>query len=581
MIHIRLESPNQVIKSINVTQLPDFCVIIGKNGSGKTKFLESIQSGNIIASNSASGQRLSSTYFNYNDFTTKDPKVYGKNNQPKNLNTFVDNGDMSRFTNELSTVLKAGSSSIKIDLETVFTQNSFYSKYTSDSSVLKKSNFKLNRNEKEIFRRIRKTVFSIGEFDFYYNLSKDMNINLRSLSGLKNDNNYLGKRIRDLFIEYSIKLTEFKHSQLNKPDEYQKNLEKFIEKNGNAPWDELNIALNEYPANSYLFDTELYEKPAQFGVKREDISMPIQVRNGESVVLVDQLSSGEKTLLALAVVVYEQGKIRQGNLLLLDEVDSSLHPSMIKQLLSGIRTSFIERGYRVIFVTHSPSTTAFSREGSLYELRKVDGSKHEIREIKRNAGLEILTSGFMTLDEGLVAIKSHKPLVFVEGPTDIQYIKDAAAKLAKQALLDSIDIRIVGSETDQGTADSDEKNLKQFAKTLSHHDSLLEHKVLFIHDPETQNYTINRTSSKIRRLFLKKNTENKIQRGIEALLEKNTIDEAIEKFPESFKKEIIGSDTKKIHIHGDKTEIANFVRSKNESYAFFNEIFVKIEELLK
>jgi len=58
--------------------------------------------------------------------------------------------------------------------------------------------------------------------------------------------------------------------------------------------------------------------------------------------------------------------------LLLDEVDASLHPSMIKNLLDVIEKIFLKNGCKVILATHSPTTVALAPEESIYEISKQD-----------------------------------------------------------------------------------------------------------------------------------------------------------------------------------------------------------------
>jgi predicted ATPase len=52
--------------------------------------------------------------------------------------------------------------------------------------------------------------------------------------------------------------------------------------------------------------------------------------------------------------------------LLLDEIDASLHPSMIRTLLNAVQTAFVDKGSKVIVATHSPTTVALTPASSLY-----------------------------------------------------------------------------------------------------------------------------------------------------------------------------------------------------------------------
>ncbi|MFC7622452.1 AAA family ATPase [Microlunatus sp. GCM10028923] len=128
------------------------------------------------------------------------------------------------------------------------------------------------------------------------------------------------------------------------------------------------------------------------------------------------LSSGERVLLAIAVSVFLDGSIRNiariPKLLLLDEADASLHPSMVKTLLSMIDEILVQRnGIRVIMTTHSPSTVALAPPDSLFSMSDVAP-----RVVKTNVdrAVKALTEGVSTLS---VSIENRRQ-VFVESYKD-------------------------------------------------------------------------------------------------------------------------------------------------------------------
>ena len=71
--------------------------------------------------------------------------------------------------------------------------------------------------------------------------------------------------------------------------------------------------------------------------------------------------------LYLALFNQDMGR-RQPQLMLLDEVDALLHPSMISALVTALRNHFAERSTRVIMATHSVTTVPFSMKGRFSEL---------------------------------------------------------------------------------------------------------------------------------------------------------------------------------------------------------------------
>ena len=71
------------------------------------------------------------------------------------------------------------------------------------------------------------------------------------------------------------------------------------------------------------------------------------------------LSSGEKILMALCLASFNQllGR-RRPKLVLIDELDALLHPSMVTTLIAALKSLFVDHGTRVIMATHSPMTVA-------------------------------------------------------------------------------------------------------------------------------------------------------------------------------------------------------------------------------
>jgi predicted ATPase len=84
-----------------------------------------------------------------------------------------------------------------------------------------------------------------------------------------------------------------------------------------------------------------------------------------------ELSTGEKVLLALALMKFNYHTENNAvpKLILLDEIDSVLHPNALPDVLKAIDTILIkELGCHVILTTHSPTTVALAPENSLYML---------------------------------------------------------------------------------------------------------------------------------------------------------------------------------------------------------------------
>ncbi|WP_321941657.1 AAA family ATPase [Paraburkholderia tropica] len=128
----------------------------------------------------------------------------------------------------------------------------------------------------------------------------------------------------------------------------------------------------------------------------------------------EHLSSGEKVI--VSTLLWRLAAESAGShfqLLLLDEPDAHLHPSMAKRFLSVIENVFVkERGVAVIMTTHSPTTVALAPEDSIFILEKNAGGIPV--KAGKDEALRRLTTGVPTLS----VAQEHRRQVFVEAPAD-------------------------------------------------------------------------------------------------------------------------------------------------------------------
>ncbi|MCE7053039.1 ATP-binding protein [Algoriphagus sp. AGSA1] len=128
------------------------------------------------------------------------------------------------------------------------------------------------------------------------------------------------------------------------------------------------------------------------------------------------ISSGEKTIMSLAFLhYYAQNKKSYKKLLLLDEPDAHLHPSLTKQFLEVVNKFLIKQyGAKVIMTTHSPSTIGLCDEESIFIMSK-DPTK--IEKQTRSNSINYLTSGVPTLS----SIVDNRRYVLVEDKDDVSF----------------------------------------------------------------------------------------------------------------------------------------------------------------
>ena len=132
---------------------------------------------------------------------------------------------------------------------------------------------------------------------------------------------------------------------------------------------------------------------------------------------IDSLSSGESVLMALCLTSFNQylGR-RRPKLLLLDELDAVLHPSMVAALVETLKTLFVPCGTKVLMTSHSAMTVAALNEADIFRVVRTGGGVKVSRTTKSKAISE-LSEGLATVDVGLriAAYDEAKVTILTEG----------------------------------------------------------------------------------------------------------------------------------------------------------------------
>ncbi len=462
------------IKEFNSVEIPDFTVLTGSNGSGKTHLLEAIKKGEIEVEGI---DRTEIVYYNQNDFA-------------------IFTGDVKNIDDrhELEREWKSSTQSILLRIDRIKDKVSSVShqkKSHPDSVILytiEKPGYNFDNwlnladdyaNLKEFGEKNAKDRFSEKFYNFisHYLMEGDINdiepdllkekfkkmeaefendlctedeafyqflkiaVPHKSFSEItpsdfESPHFFLSQLAQEekeyQILKYQNILDKARHVDLKENIEYLDS-EAFISFYGHSPIEHINKVLEEYECNNYSID---YNSPtSQLGLDRESMKMDIFLRHKDYITDFDQVSSGEKMLIALSLLIYkcQRNKIIP-RVLLLDEIDSSLHPSMIQRLLDVIQNIFIKKkGLKIILATHSPTTVALSPEESIFVVNKEGVEK--ITKQSKVAAMDILTEGFVTLNEetelGIEYGISHTdlPVLFTEGITDKIIIETAWKKL--------------------------------------------------------------------------------------------------------------------------------------------------------
>lgn len=200
--------------------------------------------------------------------------------------------------------------------------------------------------------------------------------------------------------------------------------DQFRQRFGDPPWDFVNRIL--MAAN---LDYEISHPSG-----RAEVPFEAKLRNkttGAEVSFAD-LSSGEKIIMSFAVCLYNTNdKTRPTTypkLLLLDEVDAPLHPSMTKDLIHVLQDVLVrEKGVKVILTTHSPATVAFAPHDCLFRL---DRRPRALVHCSKEQAIQTLTSGYISVTE-------NTRFVITEAKQDQQTYNALFRKLVERGKLPS------------------------------------------------------------------------------------------------------------------------------------------------
>jgi ABC-type cobalamin/Fe3+-siderophores transport system ATPase subunit len=476
------QRPYKSIKSLPIIELPDFVIITGVNGSGKTHLLQAISNScvqieDIIANSYPSPIRL----YNWANLTPHDSSAIS----PSQLTQ-----EMSSFWYELSLAIQSlrshilnilGSSNLSRLIEIDFRklvqmkeedfiatgiepqearstfqaiQNVISSSETDITALIRRNLGEIDNRILEIFRNevygcqlIHKLqeaakipIVAFEEDDFF---------KYSSMSWMPVD--MFQQSFERLFMEYQRirqdnQFREFKNWKGENVSFLSE--EEFQEQYGEPPWDIVNDILR---AANLDFRINL---PVKY---RDQPYKPILIAQGSGdQVEFSELSSGERILISFALCLYYTQDQRQlveyPKVVLFDEIDASLHPSMTQSLLRTIQEVLIDRkGIKVILATHSPSTVALAPEEALFVMNK--NEQRRLQKTTKDKALAILTAGVPTLSIDY----ENRRQVFVESKYDVEFYeqiyKKIRDKLTPEISLNFISSGLVDKKEGEGNCD--------------------------------------------------------------------------------------------------------------------------------
>lgn len=361
--------------------LPDFSVLTGKNGSGKTHLLEAIADSN-------------KSQVIINGTLIKNVRYIGFNGlNPKIEETCDPQSIIQHIKHTWTNYDTAKQNSLRISHG--HNQNRLL-EYIGDE---KSRRFIINT-----IKMSKKPFDQLTEDDFadHFDIS------------FMGQNDFFTAQFALIFKNYHKRLEE------NAINEYYQSKgqtsakpvftkSEFENKFGIPPWDFV---------NEILLETNIpYEVNSPVGTRIEsNFVFKLKDRVGGFEISSMDLSTGEKVLMSLALAIYNTGgDLGKPDLLLLDEPDAGLHPSMSKRMVDILNKNIvIDNKIPTVISTHSPTTVIASDGISVYQMIRGNNIP---RKIPTQQAVEILSS-----DVPFLKISNDKRRqVFVESKYDVNY----------------------------------------------------------------------------------------------------------------------------------------------------------------
>ncbi len=442
MRELTFKKEHKSVRQYDPIALPELTVLTGVNGSGKTHLLQSILNG----SSSVGDIPLPEIkYFDFKTFFLDAEQTFN--------NKQIDQEKIQAwdkiYKNEKRINFRSGLEGLSNNL------GENLNNILDISSRLNKPFLRLDEsdiNDADIFKKYceyrkgyeslysNQNIINNGTYKslkaFSYKLDRPLDtLTEREFKDayvptyLKND--FLPTQLSNIFLDYKYKeyceLVINKSEALHYGEKPEINTEEeFIQRYGPKPWVIIEEILSRFSSLDFSISNPDDLRFRSDSITQFNVSIKNERTNSE--IPFSDLSSGEKVLFALVLSIYKSyGDRYFPKILLLDEIDASLHPSMIQNLLDVITDVFIHsHGVQVILATHSPTTIALAPEESIYIVNQNDDPLKVIKQNKSQA-LDILTEGFMSLDQGICILdlsSNYDINIFTEG-NNIHYIEKA------------------------------------------------------------------------------------------------------------------------------------------------------------
>lgn len=394
MIIVGTNNKHKSISQGLAFELPDFCVLTGKNGSGKSHLFEAMAD-RTCTNITIDGAGVNLVH--YIKFNGLNPDVEADCNYRMLLDE---------------------QKNMWVTLKQIIDNN--YNARAFSNTTFFKDVGRINRQylpiAKELFARANGKKEDITEelFNELYTIQP------------RDDKSFFSSQFASIFKLYANRLeandyNKFRNAQ-NGTNLPVLTAEEFEKKYGPKPWLLINKMMKGAGLDFRVNNPENQTRDEDFHLKLIDEKRGIEVE-------VNDLSTGERVLMSLALAIYNANEDSlRPDILLLDEPDAALHPEFSKVLLQSIKESIVrDAGVKVVISTHSPTTVALSDESWLYQM-EYGSAPHKV---SKKQALAILLKDLEPLR---VSVENRRQ-VFVENRNDASYLENIYALLPKTGII--------------------------------------------------------------------------------------------------------------------------------------------------
>jgi hypothetical protein len=364
---LTFEFPYDSIVQFPTVELPDFTLVTGLNGAGKTHLMKGILAGAIkvdIAPTIENDVR----YFDWTNLVPNDAgqiqttQLYSERDQALG---WIDHAKKQREKQFLKIVgkytglreingdpwklLEYGLEELKqllsneVEAQKVFHELQAIVQKTRQAVVSQGGTSPVIRNLEEIAECVSKPWVNITREDFDQRPFGWGSVDLFQQSFAR------------MFLAYfeTVKLNRLRQLDCNEGRTTEDPLgdEEFVAEHGEPPWEFINEVLQQAGLD--------FEIDHPVGYTLTKYEPKLTKRSTGTPITFKALSSGEKVLMSFAFCLYysvdTRQSVRRPRLILLDEIDAPLHPSMCRVVVNAISKSLVAKyDVKVIMATHSP-----------------------------------------------------------------------------------------------------------------------------------------------------------------------------------------------------------------------------------